>query len=380
MISSSSESGTQRVAVVFANLKGNIGDFAILQAMLNKIRSKMPKAHIDVYAHPLVEIDRERLTEFQKLNPSITFIEQFFSKKITGIQRSLMSTFLRKRTQQSLIDSFAADGQQAFEHFADYDSVFFAGGDQWSGRELGVSMFGALSAISKQTSNIQVFPFSLKTSIHKLYSHSSLRGYFGQLKSPIIARDSLTKGILDQLGVSAELGVDCVYALQNDAQIVQPAESREKSRVLLTVKGPMQEMSRTLDKLLRDGLNIELLSTCPTEDDRVFAELEKQFEIPYLRPMSWQEIVSEFKASSLIITNRLHGLILGSFAEKPLLPVTNRKKALAFVHDTGVPHSASNIDSISKELIDKTITDSSLVIEKTNRYRDSSHSTIHSPV
>lgn len=348
--------------------------------MLNKIDAKHSNAQIDIYAHPLVSIDRIRLDEFHLLNPRITIIENIFTKKITWYERAIVSTFLRRKQQHSLIKSFTKDAANALAHFTHYDSVFIAGGDQWSGRELGVSMFGTLSAIRQINPNIHIFPFSLKSSIVKLYSKSVLKDFFSLLEQPLIARDSLTKDILDQLEIPAELGVDCAFSLQDRAPSIDPAKNRDSSRILFAIKGPKDVMSATLASLIKQGANIELISTCPAEDNSTFQSLSDKFTIPFRQPTSWQEIVSEFKASSLVVTNRLHGLILSTLAEAPLLPVTTRKKSLAFVHDANMPYFANNIPSVTLELIEKTKSSADLVVQRASAYRDSSNSIIHSPV
>ncbi|WP_275783720.1 hypothetical protein [Pararhizobium gei] len=42
---------TAPVAVIYANLKGNIGDFAILHSMLLDIRERHPGRAVDAYSH-----------------------------------------------------------------------------------------------------------------------------------------------------------------------------------------------------------------------------------------------------------------------------------------------------------------------------------------
>ena len=368
------------VAVLFANLKGNIGDYAILQAMIKKISESYPGHQVHVHSHPLVGIDRKRLSAFLELNPGIEIHENFPTQQIALHQRLLCSSIFKRGMQRNLIHHFASKASASLAGLADHKAVFIAGGDQWSGRELGVSMFGTLTATHQLNPNVQVFPFSLKSSIFKLYSIPLLKSFFSMLQQPIVARDSLTKGILDQVGVESQLGVDCVYGLRDDATTITPKAGRNASRILFAVKGQPKDLESTLVKLLKDGSDVEILTTCPAEDNRVMLALAEKLSLPYHQPMSWQEIVSEFKSSSMIVTNRLHGLILGSLADAPLLPVTNRKKALAFVHDAGLPHHASSVTDISHQLIEAAKTDSGEILEKVRAYRDSSHLTIHSPI
>ncbi len=69
----------RKVAVLFANLKGNIGDFAILQAILEQLNFYYPGYKIDVYSHPLVDIDETRLAAFSKHSPPFSLISSSHS-------------------------------------------------------------------------------------------------------------------------------------------------------------------------------------------------------------------------------------------------------------------------------------------------------------
>lgn len=374
------ENDKGKVAILFGNLKGNLGDFAILQAMVSQVERVFPGRHIVVYSHPLVGVDEGRLAEFQRQSPEISIVRSAYSKEIRWYQRALMSSILRRKTQARLIKAFASDAASSVSHFRTYEAVFFAGGDQWSGRELGVSMFGTLSAIYQQNKNIYAFPFSLKSSLLGLYSQRTLQEYFAMLQQPLIVRDSLTKRIMDELGVSSVLGVDCVYSLRSRSAGIRPAERRNALRTLFVVKGQEKNLSTVLEHLLKDGSEIELLTTCKQEDHKIYQSLSERFGLTYHTPNSWEEIIAEFKASSLVVTNRLHGLILGSLAEAPLLPVSDRKKSLAFARDAEMPHAAPTVMDVSHSLLEITKADRTVVLQKMKHYADFSLTKPYCPV
>jgi polysaccharide pyruvyl transferase WcaK-like protein len=380
MSNQSHELSSERIAILFGNLKGNLGDFAILQAMIHQIKSAYPRRGIDVYAHPLVPIDAMRLESFRQFNGDVAFPRTSFYRAATSFEKLLLSTFLRRWIQPRLIESFAKQAESSFASFAAYKAIFFAGGDQWSGKELGLAMFGTLMALQHINPNLYSFPFSLKASIVGLYPPGLLKSYFTRLKQPVIVRDSLTKKIMDDLTVNCVHGADCVFSLPDAVAEVALPEARACERVLFVVKGQEEILATAIERLLEQSVRIELLTTCPQEDDLIFKSLASRFSIPYYTPATWQGVISEFKASSLIVTNRLHGLILGSIARVPLLPVTDRKKSLAFARDAEMPHHVSTATDLTRDLLEKAMSDKELVLRQMRSYQELCRSQPNSPV
>ncbi len=360
----------RRIAILFANLKGNLGDFAILKAMIGEVKRQFGESEIDVFAHPLVGIDKMRLEDFKSHNPGITIKNQPIPKVVDLLGRIMVRTWFRKKAQARLIRKFASKIGEQVNPFSNYEAILVAGGDQWSGRELGLFMFGSICAIQRVNPNIRVFPFSLKPSILGLYEPESLRQYFECLQQPIVVRDSLSKNIMDRLGMDSVLGADCVFSLAQSVAHIEPTPQRNPSRTLFVVKGPKADLLGALRDLMRDGAELELLSTCPVEDDAVYAELARSLGLPYHTPLGWEGIIAEFRASSLVVTNRLHGLILGSLAGVPLLPVADRKKSLAFVKDANMPFSATSPLGISAELIHEARANKDLILSRIRNYMD----------
>ena len=102
------------------------------------------------------------------------------------IKRLLASSFLSRKIQVSLIKEFTEKSSTSFSPFAGYPAIFFAGGDQWSGRELGAAMFGSLLAIHGVNDSIHSFPFSLKSSLLGLCTKADLTRYFSLLRPSLV--------------------------------------------------------------------------------------------------------------------------------------------------------------------------------------------------
>lgn len=366
------------VAVMFANPKGNVGDFAILDAMLRDIEARFPEHCIDVYWHGFLEEDRERLAAFKaEATPEFNIAGGTFYHPVKPELKRLYRLKLWPWVQPRLITNLVEVSKVKGKVFAKYDAVFLAGGDQWNGMDLGVSMFGTLLSIAKYNQNIHHYPFSLNPAVRNFNTDADLRRYFSLVCQPLIVRDGISQDVMDQIGIPAVLGQDVVFKLSDVGQEISPKTDRDPNRVLLVLTGPhdrallANNLMETLERLKKGGRAVEMLTTCPPEDLQIYEELGAKFDVAVRAPMTWQEAVAELKQSAIVVTDRLHCLILGTFAECTLFPVADRKKAEAFIHDSGVPHYSVDMKGVTAQALDIAITDREVILEKMRNYRDS---------
>ena len=358
------------VAILFANLKGNIGDFAILHAMLLALKDRFSGHSLHVFSHGFHEIDQARLSAFRACAPEFELVGTTY---VPGIEGSLVRflPFVRHRpfVQVGQIWSLTARSGRRAACFRNYEAVFLAGGAHWSGTKVGVSMFGTLRAVHRHNDRIYTFPFSVNPTLQKYNSRRALQQYFSLIREPLIVRDGITKRVMEGLGIPAVLGADCVFLLRDLADRIEPIPGRDRSRIVFVLTGqPRKELAAALRRLGRPAREIALLTTCEVEDGQVLQAVSRELRFSYHAPATWQETVAELKASSLVVTNRLHGAILGCFAKTPLLPVADRKKVEAFAVDAGLPHSAAGIRSLTGELIRQCLIDREVILERMARY------------
>jgi polysaccharide pyruvyl transferase WcaK-like protein len=365
------------VAIVFANLKGNLGDFAILHAMLLDLATRFPNRALHVYSHPFHSVDAERLAAFRKTAPSFELRGKTPTIEVGLVPRLLGKLRRREVSQEREIAYFRKTNELYFRQFSDYEAIYFAGGDQWSGRELGICMLGSLLAISEAKPGIiGTYPFSLKASIRKTYSPGYLASVFSHFNQPILARDTETYHLLRNLGVEARSTVDSVYLLSDLASNIKPQQDRDARRVLLVVKSEPRSISDVARRLIKNGVRIELITSCEPEDGSAYREIAKALSLNYHAPVTWQDVVSEMMSSQLIVTNRLHGLILASFAGVPIFPVCNRAKARAFSSDAAIDSKVNHLSELSAPAIFDAIARSEELINRVQLYRDASRRSI----
>ncbi|MFD1333840.1 polysaccharide pyruvyl transferase family protein, partial [Methylopila musalis] len=344
--------GAQRgaVAIVFANLKGNLGDFAILHAMLAEAGRAFPERALHVYSHPLHGVDAARMAAFRERASAFDYRGPTHGAPLGRLAMTALKLRLAPGGLAAAIRRRAAAWADRFAGFASYETVLVAGGEQWSGRQLGGLMFATLGAIRRQGVEVAAFPFSVKPSLFRLHSPSRLASLFGALTRPLVTRDEASAVLLARAGVPAETGVDSVFALADEAATVPPAADRDPDRVLLAATGRADEVVAAAGRLLAAGLKVEALSTCVEEDAETLAALRDRLGVVGHAPLTWQEVVAEFKASRLVVTNRLHGVILGVLADAPLLPVANRTKVRSFVTGAGLDRHADDFAALGGAL------------------------------
>lgn len=365
------------VAILYANLKGNIGDFAILDAMLRETARQYPGRRIDVYPHGFLDVDEARLAAFRAAGaPPFEIAGGTFHRPVPPKLKRLYRFGLWPWAQRRLIDTLRRESREEARRFAPYEAIFLAGGDQWNGIDLGVSMFATLLAVAEHNPNVYHYPFSLNPAACTFNTASDLRHYFAAMQAPIVVRDGITHAVLSDVGIPTVLGHDTVFSLSDLGQQIAPLQDRDGERILLVLTGPHDRtlLFRTLGDMLARlkgcGRPIEMLTTCWIEDLQIYQDLGREYGTEVRAPLTWQETIAELKQSAVVVTDRLHCLILGTFAECTLFPVGDRKKAEAFINDTGTPHHVLGMEGVTPEALEAAMADREAILDKIRAYRD----------
>lgn len=366
------------VAILYANPKGNIGDFAILDAMLRDIAHHYPGRRIDVYWHGFLQADDARLAAFRAADgtPAFEVAGATFYRPVPPKLKRFYRLKLWPWMQRILIRRLVRDSLSEAQRFAEYEAVFLAGGDQWNGMDLGVSMFATLLAVARYNSEIYQYPFSLNPRVLNFNFATDLGRYFERVRMPLIVRDGITHEFMTEAGIPTTLGHDAVFSLSDVGKVLPRLTDRDSERILLVLTGAhnrkvlRSSLKGVFERLQDCGRPIEMLTTCWTEDLGIYTELGERFGAAVRAPMTWQETVSELKQSAVVVTDRLHCLILGTFAECTLFPVGDRKKAEAFIRDSGTPHHVSTMNEITLARIEAAIKDREAIVAAICRYRD----------
>lgn len=376
------------IAVLFGNIKGNLGDFAILQAVLMDVARHFPDREIHVYPHGHLPVDPVRLNLFiQKSDVKFTIKDGLYRSndlKMSSLFRIIKNDRLARRIKIHLL-SRKIHSELANHH--QYEMYFLVGGDHWCGNKLTIAMFGTLGAITRSGADVLAYPFSINSRVLTYLSPHMLRISLQAIKPPLNVRDSISSTFLSDLGLESKLTPDCVYSLFNEVKSIQPNILRNKGRIVLSVtkndRTNARESNRIIvEELLKnwDAENLELLTTTWTEDENELKALSEEYNIALRVPLTWQDLVSELASSSLVVTNRLHALILGSMSKTALLPVGDRKKSLSFARDSKLSDFGLWPEDITVELVRRCVQKREEIVGKLDSFSRNSCMRFESPV
>jgi polysaccharide pyruvyl transferase WcaK-like protein len=354
----------RKVSILCSNLKGNLGDFAIVEALTLAIKRYLGEAfQIDLYYHANKAIDSVRLQAFmaeakfelKNIHPAPHYRRPWWLRLLcrSGLWQAHYSRYHNSaivrvageiRNQQDFFQAVALKS----------DLILFSGGAQWGRGDLNLNMFAQLQAVALGHCPVRVFPFSLSEATLNCNGLEGLKRLFQALDSPIFVRDGITHQALATAEISSELVSDCVFSLLRqfnsrwDAQSPEAGQSR-RVYISLTESGDtdVASMSALIRSLKEASLHPILFSTCEVEDRNFYQAVQDVVEVDAVYPISWKQALSLLSCCRYVITNRLHCTIFSALSGTPVIPVTNRSKSKAYVRDAALPCSLSEVGAIA---------------------------------
>lgn len=380
-----------KILVLFANLKGNLGDFAILEAILRDLYEHFPGAVPDVMSHGFLPEDEERTAAFLTSSPPHRFLGNGPDIQATSLVRKFPKWLARRWRQHAIIREAARKlGCGEFAEFArGYDLIVTAGGEHWSSPSLGIAMFPVLGCAVAAGVKCAAYPFSVRRKITDYNTAGNLRKYFHGLARPILVRDSKSHGILRGAGVDAELGADCVLGLACQARGMISAGGNnppavENRRIVFAVaEAPgsrAEETGRQIREIINAGFQVTLLTTCDAEDGGYLRKIAAETGAGFSAPMTWQEAVAEFSAHAAVITNRFHCIVFSFFGRVPVLPLGNREKARALGADARLPVAIDAISDLTPAVLGSLLARREEALAKAEEYLEHASRLLKSPL
>jgi polysaccharide pyruvyl transferase WcaK-like protein len=350
------------VTILCANLKGNLGDFAILEIMGRSLKRHFPDIEIGYFYHANKPIDKPRYARFlQELDVEMTDLgpAPFVSRpswfrllsKLPGTGKLVV------RIHNALIDRVAdkvcTDTQ--FSNVVEKSRlVLFAGGSQWGKANLNLNMFAQLACVSRHGTPVGVFPFGISRVAFDCNGPQKLISMLSALHQPIPVRDVISHRLLTRAGLPTTHVSDCVFTARDLFSSLRdsPPERTRKVYVSVTRSGQTtpQSIVGLFEQLRAAELEPILFSSCEYEDRPLLDAVLEIDEATVEAPDSWKTAVQLFAGAAFVITNRLHCLIFSALAGCAVIPVTNRQKAEAYAEDADLryaPREIAQIDTAS---------------------------------
>jgi len=355
------------VSILCSNLKGNLGDFAIAEAIAASASRYLGACDVHLFYHANKEVDQVRLKVlleesdfsfksiraapyFRRPSWLRTFCRLGLSDGHYSKQHNLQIPKVARRIQQE---------EDFFETVSGSDLILFAGGAQWGRGDLNLNMFAQLQAVAVRSCPVRAFPFSISQATIDCNGSDALSSLFAPLSRPVLVRDGISNDCLHAVGVGAELVSDGVFSLSGTFQSkwkgVEAAGGQSgKVYVSLTQSGDtgVASVLALLKSLEESSLTPVLFSSCEVEDRPFYERIQKLCSVEALYPASWKQAVEAISSCRFVITNRLHCLIFSALSGTPVVPVTNRSKSRAYVKDADLPYSLENVGPIKSSVIE----------------------------
>lgn len=350
-----------RITILCANLKGNLGDFALVEAIVRAVQNYRGDCLFDLFYHANKKPDQARLdTMLAEMEVELSSIAAAPFKRRPRWLRTFcrlgIARGLHARWHNRQIAAWAeriSKMNPFMERLNGSEQIIFAGGAQWGRGDLNLNMFAQLKAAASTGRPVRAFPFSVSEGLEVCNGRDALAGLFADLTSPILVRDGISRDSLNRAGVHAHLVCDSVFSL--GCLFKASWRPREPSIVYisLTQSGSttLHQVVEMLDSLKAADLRPVLFSNCETEDRTFYRSIQEQTEVEAVYPMSWKQAVSDLSEGLFVITNRLHCLIFSALTKTPVIPVTNRSKSKAYVRDAGLPCFLEKPGALSSEQI-----------------------------
>ena len=360
--------------ILFANFKGNLGDFAIFHAMLETLENRYPGREKHVFSLGHKEVDATRLASFiAEPHPPFILVGRSPYRRVKGIPQWFKHAGLDKWLAGKWIDRLSREftKSEPISSAGDYEAIFLAGGEQWGGYSTGINQFAILDAVSRVNRNVFIFPFSVRKKLLDSYSHDRLESLFKRIAGDRVVRDGGSGETLRSVCPAVLDGADCVFSLAS-REIAGPPPT--EALVILAVtqaeNSSRDELVTAIHRLTAGGIRVRLLTTCECEDGPVLSELSRTLGIDFVAPATWQETVEEFRSASLVVTNRLHCMVFSFFAGVPVVPLRNREKVTGICTDAGLTRWVDSIGALTPELALACIADREWTLEKMRAYRE----------
>ena len=359
------------VAIIFANLKGNLGDLALLQAALLHVAREAPESELHVWSHGFLTTDTVRFEAFLKGGPpAFSLIGETAPKFLKKLVKAAIRNGLGPAIHGPLIRFIAGRYDPTAKRFSDYHRIYVVGGDQFDHVAV-APMFGTISAIARYNPRLSCMPVSINPRMLRSVTPSQLKEYLALFDSPVIARDMATHTFLNEHRIQSELGADAALTLNSAIQGIK--ENHDHSdKIILSLAAPsgqVVDLLKSSIKSLHDqGYEVAAHTTCPPGDRKTLNALHAALELPVHEPLTWQEVVANLKSARIVVSNRLHSLLLAGMAGATVLPVGNRAKTAAFIDETQVGTYANGLTEITPENIFKALETSDLQRQRVQSY------------
>jgi polysaccharide pyruvyl transferase WcaK-like protein len=355
----------KKITILAGNLRGNLGDYAILHSMVIMLNDLYKPLEITITYHSYTGIDKIRTEKFESMLPSNCKI----SNATPYYRPKLLTKLLRKVTKSEKMISKVLYYyvcsmlfiSRTFKNIKkDSDMIILAGGGHFSDMLLSANMFAQLKISLMSCKNTIVFPQSIPKNLFEFFPKQIMVQLYKQM-GIVAFREMQSYQYFKETNLNnIYYFPDIVFALQDKFNLEQVNTISKKSiGIVLANTGQRVGKDYINNKLSVLCKQIELLGYTPiivttTEsiDIAYLNGLKKLYpNLKIIAPKDWKELIQVFSTMKLIITNRFHGMVFSILSHIPVLPVIDVTKTEYMTKTLGYKYFVNDEDEIDKDYL-----------------------------
>lgn len=326
-----------KIAIVASNFSGNVGDLYILRSIVDFISQNIPAAQLDVFPYPIRFNRRVACAEQINLPTSVNIRPHRFAihgfldhwcRRYHFLEKFVAMTYFSKFGKFFRSINLPLKTQ-------DYDAIVSAGGEM----DTPYSFFDIHDYIKNITNNskkiIVYGPISLA---YKPVYLTFLRKVFPDVEK-IGVRDPNTLKYLAGHGFkNTELVPDCAFLSWRGPSNNRLARKRLGLCFHASWMGRFEHACRIVEQTMSAAANLDdqliIYSTHTHEDYQLLRDLVKKYNdkdgVTFVFPNTSSDFINLSQSLDLVISDRLHALLVGMLHGANILPIKTRDKVIGY--------------------------------------------------
>jgi polysaccharide pyruvyl transferase WcaK-like protein len=334
-----------RFLVLFGNFGGNLGDLFILEQTIRWLRAMFPTCAIDVSpladrrSH-LLEVDiAERHAGVKIASPIFPAVPRLLRSAAVNWPFTLagLGPLVRAATKRDIDASGLRDLAEAA------DAVLGIGGGHWGGTFKSLAMLAGWEALAEFAEKTVLLPQSLPPRVAPYVAQRLPHSLAGV--SQCFFRDPQSLDAARKLGMrNARLAPDSAFFdVPRDATRRAPPRSSPVIGLCLRANTAglrecgWQAFARTLAALRDGGAQLRCFTTHLAEDRPIWERCVAEQGVTPAVTRGVEDVLAEIRAADLVVSDRLHVLILATLVGTPVIPVLTLQKVAGYAAHARIP-------------------------------------------
>lgn len=369
------------VSIFCAHMRGNLGDYAIVDASARFLNDISEDLKIKIAYHGYTIIDEHRTKKFLETAPKNIELSNRTNlirpRLYTKILRRLKFSdkFIYRRIFNLIINKLKKD-IDFINTIKNSDLIIIADGGHYGSPIIALNMLAQIKVASKYTKNVICFSQTVPPNwLDEKYSHITLEMLSLIEIFPLREQNSY-KELLKSNFNSIKQFSDIVFYLNNFIDIPKKRENKIRKVGLVMANTGTKEDDDYTNKMVELYRKLEKYQCQPyiitTTDDVDKVYLDRiaiiDINIRIEKPKLWVELVDLFSSLDLIFTNRFHGVVFSILVQTAVIPIVDVDKTKFIYETANLKYCLKSEFDITQKKLTKYIANTEAIVDTQNKY------------